>query len=484
MLSLATHEPYFRVLREDVFANDTSPTACRMCGQEGHYAAQCTGTKADIQKKPPSDKKPFIFLDVATLREYLEVELDVPQAPFPFSLEQAIDDWVLLIFFVGNDFLPHLPSLEIREGAIDTLLKIWKQELPRMGGYLTHHGQLELWRAQIILEGLAEREDEIFRRRREGLSHFSNHATAHDPTFFSTEHKLTLSLCYFLAEGRQDQNAKRRKLEQQNKSGSSTGPSPNLAETAQPTAPTISSAAPSAHPSLPQRPSYNFAATADSIGFGAAPTAQSIQNTPIAAEALAGSNRDVVANRRAIRMANMSAAEVLKAEMSGLSSVKPDRSLPVKPPPAVSLTVSPPATLEASPMSTSPPIRNFVPGVPDDDLDDVPGFGNHRNGVALPVADVAMKAPPVESDADADGEPDPDTLPIDRGSTGEVEQAAGTKRRFEEGPGVDDGDEVTAEDDDDAVVDGPLALKVNPDGTVEQADTVKFVSTFKLVVMI
>ena len=170
MLSLATHEPNFRVLREDVFHQEGSRTACRICGQEGHYAAQCTGTKAEI-KKPPPEKKPFIFLDVAILREYLEAELNVPQVPFPFNFEQAIDDWVLLIFFVGNDFLPHLPSLEIREGAIDTLLKIWRTELPRMGGYVTNHGQLELSRAQIILEGLARREDEIFRRRRES-EHF------------------------------------------------------------------------------------------------------------------------------------------------------------------------------------------------------------------------------------------------------------------------------------------------------------------------
>jgi 5'-3' exoribonuclease 2 len=44
MLALATHEPHFRVLREDMFANDTIPLACCMCGQEGHYdyAAQCT----------------------------------------------------------------------------------------------------------------------------------------------------------------------------------------------------------------------------------------------------------------------------------------------------------------------------------------------------------------------------------------------------------------------------------------------------------
>ena len=70
MLSLATHEPHFRVLREDVFFQEGSRTACRICGQEGHFAAQCTGEKAEIKKKPV-EKKPFIFLDVAILREYL-----------------------------------------------------------------------------------------------------------------------------------------------------------------------------------------------------------------------------------------------------------------------------------------------------------------------------------------------------------------------------------------------------------------------------
>jgi 5'-3' exoribonuclease 2 len=172
MLALATHEPHFRVLREDVFSQAGSQNACRICGQEGHYAAQCTATPEELEavKAQPVIKKPFIFLDVAILREYLEAELRVTQTPFPFNLEQAIDDWVLLIFFVGNDFLPHLPSLEIREGAIDTLLRIWKRELPRMGGYLTNHGQLELSRAQVILEGLAQREDDIFKRRREGAS--------------------------------------------------------------------------------------------------------------------------------------------------------------------------------------------------------------------------------------------------------------------------------------------------------------------------
>lgn len=177
MLALATHEPGFRVLREDVFAQDKKST-CHICGQEGHYAALCpnksdaTNMKLDLVEKTskPAEKKPFIFLDVGALREYLEIELSQPQTPFPFSLEQALDDWVFLIFFVGNDFLPHLPSLEIREGAIDTLLRIWKSELPRMGGYLTNHGHVVMERAAIILDGLARSEDDIFRRRRESKS--------------------------------------------------------------------------------------------------------------------------------------------------------------------------------------------------------------------------------------------------------------------------------------------------------------------------
>jgi len=81
--------------------------------------------------------KPYVFLDVQILREYLEVELNIGQLPWFYNFENSIDDWVFLCFFVGNDFLPHLPSLEIREGAIDTLITIWKRCLPMMGGYIT-----------------------------------------------------------------------------------------------------------------------------------------------------------------------------------------------------------------------------------------------------------------------------------------------------------------------------------------------------------
>lgn len=192
MLGLATHEPHFRVLREDVFFQESKARTCHICGQKGHIAEACKGeAKQKEGDSGEKDKaltdKPFIWLHVSILREYLEAELYVPQAPFRFDLERALDDWVFMCFFVGNDFLPHLPSLDIRENGIDTLIAIWRDNIPLMGGYVTKDGHVDLERAQFILDGLAKQEDAIFRRRRQ-------------------------------TEERRDANAKRRKLEEQNRS--------------------------------------------------------------------------------------------------------------------------------------------------------------------------------------------------------------------------------------------------------------------------
>lgn len=65
---------------------------------------------------------PFQYLHMWILRDYLAVSLRIPDPTVQVDLERLVDDFVFMCLFVGNDFLPHVPSLEISEVGILELL--------------------------------------------------------------------------------------------------------------------------------------------------------------------------------------------------------------------------------------------------------------------------------------------------------------------------------------------------------------------------
>lgn len=166
MLGLATHEPNFTIIREEFLPN--KPRPCDICAQIGHEMKDCTGLDMEFNDKPDIEfgkETQFIFVRLNVLKEYLAQELQMPNLPFKYDFERVIDDWVFMCFFVGNDFLPHLPSLEIRENAIDRLIHLYKKCVYKTGGYLTDSGDVALERVEMIMRDLGEVEDEIFRDR-------------------------------------------------------------------------------------------------------------------------------------------------------------------------------------------------------------------------------------------------------------------------------------------------------------------------------
>jgi len=138
MLGLLSHDPHFCLLREEV----------------------TFGRQNKAAKSKELEHQNFYLMHLSVVREYLEYEFQELGKPgvlsFPFDMERIIDDFILLAFFVGNDFLPNLPGLHINEGALSLQFKLYKEILPKAGGYINEHGIINLKRLSLLLEALSK----------------------------------------------------------------------------------------------------------------------------------------------------------------------------------------------------------------------------------------------------------------------------------------------------------------------------------------
>ncbi|RKF54038.1 5'-3' exoribonuclease 1 [Golovinomyces cichoracearum] len=143
MLGLLSHDPHFCLLREEV-----------------------TFGRASKSKSKELEHQKFYLTHLCIVREYLELEFQELREPgamkFNFDLERVIDDFILMAFFVGNDFLPNLPNLHINEGALALMFKIYKTVLPKAGGYINEGGVINLNRLNVLLDEISHVEYRYF----------------------------------------------------------------------------------------------------------------------------------------------------------------------------------------------------------------------------------------------------------------------------------------------------------------------------------
>lgn len=103
MLALGTHLPNFWILREDMY----------------------------------DYKNEFFVLDIGQTRKKLSTIMswvtEEKTSDKEFNPEYSVNDFIFICFMVGNDFLPHIPSIEIIEGGIDFMLDVYKNVCERYG---------------------------------------------------------------------------------------------------------------------------------------------------------------------------------------------------------------------------------------------------------------------------------------------------------------------------------------------------------------
>ena len=209
MLALATHEAHFYIMREEVLFGRKYAEMTERKREESGFAdaQQQLDEEAGVEAMGLVENKfkTLQRVSIPILREYLACEFqEVLQTiqdsalfqeankehrnntnantnrlsqhggqnsnqiigPGDANFERLIDDFVFLCFFVGNDFLPHLPSLDIRDGALDFLFNVYKRILPTLGNFITNHGgNVNLSHVDVILSEVGAIEDYVFQMK-------------------------------------------------------------------------------------------------------------------------------------------------------------------------------------------------------------------------------------------------------------------------------------------------------------------------------
>ncbi len=93
MLALGTHLPEMYILRED----------------------------------PYDDQNEYFCLDIGRSHDKLASIVQWESDQHEFIPSWAVNDFIFLCFMVGNDFLPHIPSIEIIEDGVDVIIEVYRE---------------------------------------------------------------------------------------------------------------------------------------------------------------------------------------------------------------------------------------------------------------------------------------------------------------------------------------------------------------------
>merc|ERR1719193_2030721 len=138
-LALTLHEPNFFIIRETPELLSTA--------------------------KPNSFREQrMTVVNIGAVRKNLQRKFEdkgLKDIPCGYDFERLLDDFVFLCVLGGNDFLPHLPHLDIRYGAVDYLLTVYYRATRKFSDYLVKDGRVQMDPFKEYLKAFSRIEREL-----------------------------------------------------------------------------------------------------------------------------------------------------------------------------------------------------------------------------------------------------------------------------------------------------------------------------------
>ena len=152
-----------------LFSNDADMILLSLLLHEKEvYLMSDTPMRQRDRKRMTLFSTKFSMIDLKLLTRYLMVDLNEKRLnyqKFEYCIDRVIDDFVFLSYFVGNDFIPCLPFMNMRDGAFQYLLAKYVEVASVLPSYLVNGCNVNFNALIVYLRKLRHEEQEILKCR-------------------------------------------------------------------------------------------------------------------------------------------------------------------------------------------------------------------------------------------------------------------------------------------------------------------------------
>ena len=102
-------------------------------------------------------------VDIPELAKMITLEMNNGEELTSYQQHNRIYDYIFLCFFLGNDFMPHFPSINIRTGGVEKMLQAYKATIGGTNENLTDGSKIYWKNVRKLVQFLADNEEEFLK---------------------------------------------------------------------------------------------------------------------------------------------------------------------------------------------------------------------------------------------------------------------------------------------------------------------------------